>query len=245
MTLGSSIRYVGIAGILSAVLLTAAGIVLAPLPDDLSSPATKFATVVINNRGALRSGDLLLLVAIVPLILFAGGILEFLNQNVTLSRALRRAAFGFATATAAMFAVSYGIAAAVVTTAESSTPETVRMAYGVSSSVSVVGTLFLGLFVLTTSVLALVVYGLPRWVRWMGVVSGLCLAVGSFALVIGAGFPLILFYLIGWYLSQAWFIVAGVSILIGRFSGQPEPSVRSSGTKPSAEPASLSVGGRV
>ena len=90
MTVGSSIRFVGIAGILSAVLVTAGGIVVAPLPDDISLPATKFATVVINNRGALRSGDLLLLVAIVPLILFAGGILEILNQDVTLSRVLRR-----------------------------------------------------------------------------------------------------------------------------------------------------------
>jgi hypothetical protein len=245
MNLGSSIRYVGIAGILSAVLLTAGGIVLAPLPDDLSSPASKFATVVINNRGALRSGDLFLVVALVPLILFAGGILEILNRDVAVSRVLRHVAFGFAIATAVMLAISDGIAAAVATTAQDTAPDTVRMVYGVSGSASVVGSLFLGLFVLTTSVLALIAHSMPRWVRWLGVVSGLCLAVGSFALVIGAGFPLILFYLIGWYLSQAWFIVAGVSILIGRFSGQPEPSVRSSGTKPSAEPASLTVGGRV
>jgi hypothetical protein len=244
MTLGSSIRYVGIAGILSAVLLTAGGIVLAPLPDDLSSPATKFATVVINNRGALRSGDLFLLVAIVPLILFAGGILEVLNQDVNLSRVLRRAAFGFAITTAAMFAVSYGVAAAVAITAQDTAPDTVRIVYGVSGSASVVGSLFLGLFILTTSVLALLVHSMPRWVRYLGLASGLCLAIGSFALVAGAGF-LALFYLIGWYLSQAWFSVAGVSILIGRFSGQPEPTVRSSGPKPSAEPASLSVGGRV
>ena len=244
MTVGSSIRFVGIAGILSAVLVTAGGIVLAPLPYDLSSPATKFATVVINNRGALRSGELLLLVAIVPLILFAGGILEILNQDVTLSRVLRRAALGFATTTAAMFAVSYGVAAAVATTAQDSAPDTVRMVYGVSGSAAVVGSLFLGLFVLTTSVLALVAHRLPRWVRWMGVVSGLCLAIGSFALVTGAGF-LSLFYIIGFYLSQAWFIVAGVSILIGRSSGQPEQAVKSSGTKATSEPASLIAGGRV
>ena len=244
MTLGSSIRYVGIVGILSAVLLTAGGIVLAPLPDDLSSPATKFATVVINNRGALRSGDLLLLGAIVPLILFAGGFLEILNQDVPLSRVLRHVAFSFATATAVMFAVSYGIAAAVATSAQDTSPDTVRMVYGVSGSASLVGSLFLGLFVLTISVLALIAQSMPRWVRYLGMASGLCLAIGSFALVAGAGF-LALFYLIGWYLSQAWFVVAGVSILIGRFSGQPEPAVRSSGTKPSAEPASLSVGGRV
>jgi hypothetical protein len=118
------------------------------------------------------------------------------------------------------------------------------MVYGVSGSASLVGSLFLGLFVLTISVLALIAQSMPRWVRYLGMASGLCLAIGSFALVAGAGF-LALFYLIGWYLSQAWFVVAGVSILIGRFSGQPEPAVRSSGTKPSAEPASLSVGGRV
>jgi hypothetical protein len=83
------------------------------------------------------------------LILFAGGFLEILNQDVPLSRVLRHVAFSFATATAVMFAVSYGIAAAVATTAQDTSPDTVRMVYGVSGSASLVGSLFLGLFVLT------------------------------------------------------------------------------------------------
>ena len=106
------------------------------------------------------------------------------------------------------------VTGALVNVSQSFTAETVRAVYAISGQIVTVGALFLGLFVLTTSLLALGLGVLPRWVRWLGVVGGLTFMVAALDQqtsndALGALYP------IGWYLSQVWILVTGVSMFLG------------------------------
>jgi hypothetical protein len=221
MTFGSWHRYVGIGGILSAVIMVAAGIVINPLPES-SDPANKVASALINNLGVARSGGFLVLVATIPFILFAAGVTDLLSRGEAVSRVLCRVAFGCAVATVALSAAGQGVLHVAADTAQGLAPETVRAVYGVWDSIVFSGHLFLGLFVLTISVLALVAHVFPRWVRWTGLVGGTCLSLGTLALSGGLDVlgPL---FLIGWYASLGSLLVASVWILLGKVAAQSQP----------------------
>jgi hypothetical protein len=221
MTIGSWHRYVGIAGILSAATLLAAGFVTAPLPNATGETANKVATDLISNLGAARFGVFLLLVGGIPLVLFAAGFTDLLSRGATVARVLGRIAFGCAIATAALYAAAQGVGHLATDIAQGSAPETVRAVYGVGDEIGFLGNLFLALFVLTTSVLALVTHALPTWVRWTGLVGGTCLSLGVLGL--SAGFDgLGLLFFIGWFVSMAWLVVTGFWILLGKVAAQPQ-----------------------
>ena len=206
-------RYVGIAGILSVVLMVSAGVALNSLPSS-ARDAAKVAQVITNSRSSAAWGGFLLLIAMVPFVLFAMGVVDALSRDVAVSRILRRVAFGSAIVTVALYATYQGAIGALVSVSQSSTAETVRAVYAISGQIVTVGALFLGLFVLTTSLLALGLGVLPRWVRWLGVVGGLTFMVAAIDQqtsndALGALYP------IGWYLSQVWILVTGVSMFLG------------------------------
>jgi len=206
-------RYVGIAGILSVVLMVSGGIALNSLPSH-AGDAAKVALVIANSRSSAAWGGFLLLIAMIPFVLFAVGVIDPLSRDVAISRILRRVSFGSAIVTVALYATYQGLIGALVNVSQSSTAETVRAVYAISGQIVTVGALFLGLFVLTTSMLALGLGVLPRWVRWLGVVGGLTFIVAALDQqssndALGAVYP------IGWYLSQAWILVTGVCMFLG------------------------------
>jgi len=220
MSVGSWHRILGIAGILSAAIMLAAGFILAPLPTATSDTASKVASALISNLGAARSGSFLMLLATIPLIVFAAGVTEILNRSETASRVLSRAAFGCAIAAVALYAGGQSVLQFAAGTAQGSTPETVRAVYGVWDSIAFTGHAFLGIFVLTISVLALLAHAFPGWVRWIGLAGGTSLSLGTIALSGGldALGPL---FLIGWYLSLVWIVIASCWFLIGKIAVQP------------------------
>lgn len=221
MSVGSWHRYLGIAGILSAAAMLAAGIVVAPLPTATSETATKVASALISNLGAARFGGFLMLIATIPFIVFAAGVIDVLNRSETASRVLGRVAFGCAIAAAGLYAAGQSVLYLAAGIAKESAPETVRAVYGVWDSIAFTGHVFLGLFVLTISVLALMAHVFPRWVRWTGLVGGTCLSAGTLALSGGLDVlgPL---FLIGWYVSLASLLVASAWILVGKVAVQPQ-----------------------
>jgi hypothetical protein len=223
MSDGSWHRYVGIAGILSAAILLAAGIVLAPLPTATGDTANKVASALLSNLGAARTGAFLMLVATIPLIVFAAGVIGMLSRGGTVSRALAQIAFGCTIAAVALYSAGQSVLYVAAGIAQGSTPETVRAVYGVWDAIGFTGHLFLGLFVLTTSVLALLAQAFPRWVRWTGLVSGTCLSLGTLALSGGLDVlgPL---FLIGWYLSLVWLLTISFWILLGQVATRPQPA---------------------
>ena len=219
MTVGSWHRYLGVAGILSAAALLAAGFVVAPLPTGTGDSASKVASALISNLGAARFGGFLNLVATIPFIVFAAGVTDILSRGETVSRVLGRVAFGCAIAAVGLYAAGQSVLQFAAGIAQGTPPETVRAVYGVWDSIAFTGHVFLGLFVLTISVVALVAQAFPRWVRWMGLVGGTSLSLGTLALSGGldALGPL---FLIGWYLSLVWIVIAGCLFLIGKVAAQ-------------------------
>jgi hypothetical protein len=201
--------------------MVAAGIVINPLPES-TEPANRVASALISNLGAARSGGFLVLLATIPFILFAAGVTDLLSRADAVARDLCRAAFGCAIATVALSAAAQSVLHVAVGTAQGLAPETVRAVYGVWDSIVFTGHLFLGLFVLMISVLALVAHVFPRWVRWTGLVGGACLTVGTLALLGGLDLvgPL---FLVGWYVSLVVLLVASVWILLGKLADQPQP----------------------
>jgi hypothetical protein len=220
MTVGSSHRYVGIAGILSSAIMLAVGFIVAPLPTATGDTANKVASALISNIGAARLGGFLMLVATIPFIVFAAGVTDALTRSKTTSRVLGRMAFGCAIAAAALYAAAQGVLHLAADIAQGSAPETVRAVFGVWDSMAFTGHLCLGLFVLTISALALLAQFFPRWVRWTGLVGGTCLSVGTLALSGGLNVlgPV---FLIGWYLSLGSLLVAGVWTLLGKVVARP------------------------
>jgi hypothetical protein len=230
MTGGSWYRYIGVAGILSAAALLAAGIVVAPLPTATGDTANKVASVLISNLGAARFGGFLNLVATIPFIVFAAGVTDMLTRGETVSRVLGRVAFGYAIAAVVLYAAGQSVLYLAAGIAQGSAPETVRAVYGVWDSIAFTGHVFLGLFVVTISVLALMAQVFPSWVRWTGLVGGTCLSLSTLALSGGLDVlgPL---FLIGWYVSLASLLVASAWILLGKVAAQSQPdySVASAG----------------
>jgi Domain of unknown function (DUF4386) len=220
MTGGSWYRYIGVAGILSAAALLAAGIVVAPLPTATGDTANKVASALISNLGAARLGGFLNLVATIPFIVFAAGVTDILSRGETVSRVLGRVAFGCAIAAVVLYAAGQSVLFLAAGIAQGSAPETVRAVYGVWDSIGFTGHVFLGLFVLTISVLALMAHVFPRWVRWTGLVGGTCLSLGTLALSGGLDVlgPL---FLIGWYVSLVSLLIASIWILLGKVAAQP------------------------
>lgn len=80
--------------------------------------------------------------------------------------------------------------------------------------------LFLGVFVLTVSILAFVGHALPGWVRWIGILSGTCLIVGGGALTTpyGSVGPLIV---VGFAAFVLWVASTSVLTLLGRVRARP------------------------
>jgi Domain of unknown function (DUF4386) len=222
MTNGSWHRYLGIAGILSAAILLAVGFVVAPLPTATSDTANKIASDLISNLSAARTGGFLMLVATIPFIVFAAGVTDVLSRGETVSRVLGRVAFGCAIAAVVLYAAGQSVLVLAAGIAQGSAPETVRAVYGVWDSIAFTGHVFLGLFVLTISVLALMAHVFPRWVRWTGLVGGTCLSLGTLALSGGLNVlgPL---FLIGWYVSLASLLVASAWIVLGKVAAQSQP----------------------
>jgi hypothetical protein len=220
MSVGSWHRFLGIAGILSAAILLAVGFIVAPLPTATSDTASKVAGALISNLGAARSGSFLMLIATIPLLVFAAGVSDILNRAETASRVLSRVAFGCAIAAVGLYAAGQSVLQLAAGIAQGAAPETVRAVYGVWDSIAFTGHAFLGLFVLTISVLALLAQAFPRWVRWMGLVGGTSLSLGTLALSGGldALGPL---FLIGWYVSLVSLLIASIWILLGKVAAQP------------------------
>lgn len=219
MGVGTRHRFLGIAGILSAAIMLAAGFIIAPLPTGTGDSASKVASVLISNLGAAKAGGFLMLLATLPLMVFAAGVTDVLNRSESCARFLNRVAFGCAIAAVGLYAAGQSVLHLAAGIAQGTAQETVRAVYGVWNSIAFTGHAFLGLFVLTISVVALAAHVFPRWVRWMGLVSGTSLSLGTLALSGGldALGPL---FLIGWYLSLVWIVIAGCLFLIGKVAAQ-------------------------
>ena len=127
------------------------------------------------------------------------------------------------TAADAIYAAAQSVLSFAASTAQGSAPETVRAVYGIWEAIGFTGHLFLGAFVLSVSVLALLARTLPGWIRWTGLVGSTCLIVGTLALSGGldALGPL---FLIGWYVSLIWLLITGVWAVLRKGATQPQPA---------------------
>jgi hypothetical protein len=212
-------RYVGIAGIAFLVLISVSGAFFA-VRIKADEPAAEVVSTLMGHRAGAVADAYLLLAALVPLLVFTAGIITILGRNDSTSWFLPATALGAALTAIALLGVAQGVMGALAGyIVHGSNPEAVRVAYGIYDGVTTASDLFLGVFVLTASILAFVVRALPPWVRWIGILSGACLMVGAGALTTpygGVG-PLIV---VGFVAFVLWVASTSVLTVLGRVSAR-------------------------
>ena len=170
-------RYTGVAGILFVILYVIPALTWGGIRPD--QPATSVASELINHRGAAVVSAYLLLAGSVALLVFAAGMSRAAAGGAS-TRNLSAIAFGAGLLSAALLAVANALLGAlggyIIT---GSAAETIRALNGLWDGLSTVSGLFLGVFAIAVSLLAFDTRMLARWMRWLGVVAGVVLIIGS------------------------------------------------------------------
>lgn len=202
--------FVGVAGILFVILYLLPTIVWGGVrPDD---PAATVTNTLTAHRSAATASAYVLLAASVMLLAFAAGMSRS-PADGSLSELLSRTAFGAGAISAALLATADGLLGAlggyiIVGTS----PETVRALNGLWDAFTTVSGLFLGVFAVTVSLREVETRYLTRWMRWLGVVAGGVLIIGSGSLAtpfhgVGPFWILGVFGTLGWTaLTSIWML---------------------------------------
>lgn len=202
--------FVGAAGILFVVLYVVPAIIWGGVrPDD---PAAAVTNALTAHRSAAIAAAYLLLAASVMLLVFAAGVSRS-PADGSLSELLSRTAFGAGAISAALLAAANGLLGALGGyIIVGSSPEIVRALNGSWDAFTTVSGLFLGVFALTLSLREVETRYLSRWLRWLGVVAGAVLIIGSGSLAtpfhgVGPLWVLGVFGTLGWIaLSSIWML---------------------------------------
>lgn len=207
-------RYVGTAGIVFVVLMVVG--ILLPGPGNPNVAAADIAKDLVTHHTSVVVDAYVVLVATIPFLFFAAGFNKSMSTGDPLSSVLSATNFGAAVISAALLASAnalLGVLGGYI--AQSSNPDTIHGMYAAYDGVLTAGGLFLGVFVVTTSLLAFSAHRLPAVMRWAGVVVGALLMIGAGSLAFpfkGVG-PLWVIGLVG---SLLWIASASVWTLLRR-----------------------------
>jgi hypothetical protein len=171
-------RVVGIAGILFVVLYALPGLLWGGVRPD-EAPA-KVASELVSQRGAAVASAYVLLVSSVALLAFCAGMTRFTPAGPRFSPILSSFALGAGAISAALLAAANAVLGALGGyLLTDSAPDTVRSLNAVWDAFTTASGLFLGVFVVATSLLAFEARLLATWMRWLGVAAGVCLIIGA------------------------------------------------------------------
>jgi hypothetical protein len=210
--LRSSERYVGVAGILFVLLYSLPAVLWGGARPDES--AAKVASELVNSRGAAVASAYALLVASVALLMFSAGMTRFNSTSPRSAPILAAFAFGAGAISAALLAVANAVLGALAGyLLTGSTPDAIRSLNALWDAFTTASGLFLGVFAVAVSLLAFEAPMLARWMRWLGLVAGVCLIIGAGSLATpfrGVG-PL---WVLGSFATLVWIAATSVWMLI-------------------------------
>jgi hypothetical protein len=210
--LRSSERYIGVAGILFVLLYVVPAVLGGGARPDES--AAKVASELVNNRGAAVASAYALLVASVALLMFCAGMTRFTSTSPHFSPVLAAFAFGAGAISSALLAVANAVLGALAGyLLTGSTPDTIRSLNALWDAFTTGSGLFLGVFAVAVSLLAFEARMLPGWMRWLGLVAGVCLIIGAGSLATpfrGVG-PL---WVVGLFSTLVWIAASSVWMLM-------------------------------
>lgn len=207
-------RYAGVGGIVFVIALLGTVFAGAQI-NPTASPATVASSLLQHRSGELTTVYLQLFAAI-PLLVFLVGLRATLYRGEGESPVLAPLAFVTALIGLALVLAAHGILGTLEAyVVKGSGAGTVRAAYSLYEGVFTVSDLFLGAFLLASSLVILRSHVLPRWTGWAGIVGGVCLVLDTFSFsnpqsILG------LFGFVGFILMLVWVLSISVSMLRNR-----------------------------